>query len=111
MAWAAGPYFYKSFPSFTHAVNSGDFATAATQSHMKGLNADRQDANYALFSKAGEVLQSGADYANLYWSGVSNITMEQAEKVGTSAGIGMVASAGLGLAGLGAYKLAKWLLR
>jgi hypothetical protein len=119
MAWAAGPYFYKTFPSFTRAVNSGDFATAATQSHMKGLNADRQDANYALFSKAGEVLQSGADYANLYWSGVSNITMEQAEKAAEeyapiaakSVGIGFLGSVGVGAAGLGAYLLAKKLMR
>lgn len=103
MAWAAGPYFYKTFPSFTRAVNNGDYGTAAVQSHMQGLNADRQDANLALFQNAEEVLASGADAATLYWP----------NKVVKSAIAGGIGGLGTGIAiglGFAAYKLfSRWL--
>jgi hypothetical protein len=101
MAWAAGPYFYKSFPSFTAAVNRGDFATAAVQSHMKGLNADRQTANLQLFENANAVITKGADYAKLYWP-------DKVTEVAIAMGKGQAGALAVGV-GLGAlWALKKW---
>lgn len=69
MAWAAGPSFY--FPKFAAAVNQPvpDFFTAADESHMAGLNKDREDANHQLFVNAGNVLSAGFDPSILYYPG------------------------------------------
>jgi GH24 family phage-related lysozyme (muramidase) len=99
MAWAAGPYFYKSFPMFTKAVNSGDYVTAAVQSHMKGLNADRQIANRELFANAADVIAKGADFATLYWP---NTVVKAGVGV---AGTGIV----VGLGFLTYHLLKKWI--
>lgn len=97
MAWAAGPYFYKKFPRFTAAVNSGDFVTASRECHMAGLNADRQDAQELLFKNAASVLVKGADKTTLYWPNA----------VVVKAGVGMLGSGVAIGAGIAAYHILK----
>ncbi len=102
MAWAAGPHFSLKFPKFTKAVNSGDFQTASVECHMSDLNADRQDANTALFQNAASVLSSGAEKAILYWPG----SVGNAVRIAAKTGVGIY---GTGIAfGLG-YAVYRWL--
>lgn len=103
MAWAAGPAF--NFPAFKSAVNSivPDFRKAAQESHMKGLNADRQTANYQLFMNAADVLDQGANPDVLYWP---NSVIEGA-KTAAKVGIGFYGSGLIIGGGFLAYHLLK----
>lgn len=63
MAWAMGAAFAKKFPSFTKAVNQmvPNFEEAARQSHITGLNSDRQNADFQLFMNAARVMKENLD--------------------------------------------------
>jgi peptidoglycan hydrolase-like protein with peptidoglycan-binding domain len=53
MSWAMGPGFTGSWTQFHDAFNSGDYATAADQSHMQGVGIDmRNMANKLLLTNA-----------------------------------------------------------
>jgi GH24 family phage-related lysozyme (muramidase) len=59
MAFNLGLGGLKKFPTLIHAVNAGDWATAATKCHRMGIGEARNQATVALFLQAG-VLQAGA---------------------------------------------------
>ncbi len=59
MAFNLGLGGLKKFPTLLHAVNSGDWATAAAQCHRMGIGEARNQATAALFLQAGAT-QSGA---------------------------------------------------
>jgi GH24 family phage-related lysozyme (muramidase) len=59
MAFNLGLGGLKKFPTLLHAVDSGDWATAAAQCHRIGISEARNQATKALFLKAG-ALQTGA---------------------------------------------------
>lgn len=71
MSWAMGAGFAPGWPHFTQAVNSKDFSSAATQSHMNdstnpGL-VPRNAANVILFNNAAQVESAGGDPEVLYY--------------------------------------------
>jgi GH24 family phage-related lysozyme (muramidase) len=65
MSWAMGPAFTKTWPAFRNAFNSGDYATAAAQSNMKGVGIDMRNlANKLLLTNASK---PGIDPDHLYY--------------------------------------------
>jgi GH24 family phage-related lysozyme (muramidase) len=75
MAWAMGPGFAKSWTQFRNAFNAGDYATAAAQSHMRGVGIDMRNlANKLLLINAAAVKASGANFDHLYYiDGISQL--------------------------------------
>lgn len=68
MAWAMGPGFAKTWTQFRNAFNSGDYKTAAAQSHMQGVGIDmRNMANNLLLSNAAQVVAGKKDPDTLYY--------------------------------------------
>jgi GH24 family phage-related lysozyme (muramidase) len=67
MAWALGPAFPPKFPSFTKAVNTGDFDTARAEDSWQHENADRKAANDLLASNASGVLRGNGNLSTLFW--------------------------------------------
>lgn len=68
MAWAEGPMFAQTWPAFRNAFNTGDYATAADQSHMQGVGIDmRNAANKLLFKNAAQVVATKKDPDVLYY--------------------------------------------
>jgi GH24 family phage-related lysozyme (muramidase) len=65
MSWAMGPAFTKTWTQFRNAFNAGDYATAAAQSHMKGVGIDMRNlANKLLLTNASK---PGIDPEHLYY--------------------------------------------
>ena len=68
MVWAMGTGNLAKFGSFLQAFNSGDYVTAAAQSHMQGIGIDMRNlANKLLLLNAAAVKTLGADPATLYY--------------------------------------------
>jgi GH24 family phage-related lysozyme (muramidase) len=68
MAWAMGPAFAGTWPQFDAAFKSGDYATAAAQSHMQGVGIDMRNlANKLLLLNAAAVAHLGVDPDHLYY--------------------------------------------
>jgi peptidoglycan hydrolase-like protein with peptidoglycan-binding domain len=68
MSWAMGPSFAKSWPAFDAAFNSGDYVTAADQSHMQGVGIDMRNlANKLLLTNAAAVKAKKLNYDHLYY--------------------------------------------
>ena len=68
MIWAMGTGNLAKFGSFLRAFNSGDYVTAAAQSHMQGIGIDMRNlANKLLLLNAAAVKTLGADPATLYY--------------------------------------------
>jgi GH24 family phage-related lysozyme (muramidase) len=65
MSWAMGPSFTSTWPAFRTAFNAGDYATAADQSHMRGVGIDMRNlANKLLLENASK---AGIDPDHLYY--------------------------------------------
>jgi len=65
MSWAMGSAFAKTWTKFRNAFNSGDYAGAAAESHMKGVGIDMRNlANKLLLSNASK---PGIDPDHLYY--------------------------------------------
>jgi peptidoglycan hydrolase-like protein with peptidoglycan-binding domain len=68
MVWAEGTGNLAKFRALIQAANSGDFVTAAAQSHMQGVGIDiRNLANKLLFLNAAAVRTLSADPTVLYY--------------------------------------------
>ncbi|HEY5241745.1 MAG TPA: hypothetical protein VIJ22_09780, partial [Polyangiaceae bacterium] len=74
MAWALGAGFPTTFKNFTKAFNTGDYATAAAQSHMQGVGIDMRNlANKLLLTNASK---PGIDPDHLYYlEGLTGLAM------------------------------------
>jgi GH24 family phage-related lysozyme (muramidase) len=69
MAWAMGPGFASTWTQFRNAFNSGDFASAASQSHMRGVGIDMRNlANELLLLNAAAVKALGLNPDRLYYT-------------------------------------------
>jgi GH24 family phage-related lysozyme (muramidase) len=75
MCWAMGAGALATYKTLLTAVNSGDFATAAAQSHMQGDGIDMRNlANKLLFTNAAAIKAAGLPFDHLYYlSGLSLI--------------------------------------
>lgn len=73
MAWALGPYFSKDFPKFTAAINSGNYYTAALESHISNGTVKRNAQQALMFANAGAVVKGGLDSSKLYFPGTATI--------------------------------------
>jgi hypothetical protein len=75
MMWAMGSGALATYKTLLAAVNSGDFATAAAQSHMQGDGIDMRNlANKLLFTNAAAIKAAGLPFDHLYYlSGLSLI--------------------------------------
>jgi GH24 family phage-related lysozyme (muramidase) len=75
MCWAMGTGALATYKTLLSAVNSGDFATAAAQSHMHGDGIDMRNlANKLLFTNAAAIKAAGLPFDHLYYlSGLSLI--------------------------------------
>lgn len=67
MAWALGAAFSKGFPKFTAAVDSGNWLTAALESHISNGTISRNAANALMFTNAGAIAKGGLDPSKLYF--------------------------------------------
>lgn len=68
MMWAMGSGKLAVFKNLLGAVNSGDFATAAAQSHMQGVGIDMRNlANKLLFLNAAAAKTAGLNPDHLYY--------------------------------------------
>lgn len=81
MVWAMGTGNLATFKTFLDAVNSGDFVSAAAQSHMQGVGIDMRNlANRLLFLNGAAVRTLGADPAILYYvDGLTKLARTGAE--------------------------------
>jgi GH24 family phage-related lysozyme (muramidase) len=76
MVWAEGTGNLAKFRTFLQAINSGDYVTAAAQSHMQGVGIGMRNlANKLLFLNAAAVKTLGADPETLYYlDGLTKLT-------------------------------------
>ena len=81
MVWAMGTGNLATFRTFIQAFNSGDFVTAAANSHMQGVGIDMRNlANKLLLLNAAAVKTLGVDPAVLYYvDGLTKLAREQAD--------------------------------
>jgi GH24 family phage-related lysozyme (muramidase) len=93
MAWALGPGFGSKFPSFSKAVNAGDFESARAEDSWQHENADRKQANDLLASNANAVLKAGGSaLTTLFWP--NQFTKKQIIGGGTALIAAVTAGAG-----------------
>jgi GH24 family phage-related lysozyme (muramidase) len=68
MSWAMGTGGLASYKSLISAVNAGDYATAAAQSHMRGVGIDMRNlGNQLLWLNAAAAKSLGANPDHLYY--------------------------------------------
>jgi GH24 family phage-related lysozyme (muramidase) len=67
LAWAMGGAFAHKFPAFKRAANSGDWVTAAAESHISDGSPARNSANHWLFISAACVVADGGDFDLVNW--------------------------------------------
>ena len=68
MMWAMGSGALATYKGLLAAVNSGDFLTAAAQSHMRGDGIDMRNlANKLLFTNAAAIKAAGLPFDHLYY--------------------------------------------
>jgi GH24 family phage-related lysozyme (muramidase) len=101
MMWAMGSGALGTYKGLLAAVNSGDFLTAAAQSHMRGDGIDMRNlANKLLFTNAAAIKAAGLPFDHLYYlSGLSLIP----GTAGASVALGLLGKAlpgGLGSLGI-----------
>jgi GH24 family phage-related lysozyme (muramidase) len=83
MSWAMGPGFAKTWTGFRSAFANKDYATAAAQSHMKGVGIDmRNKANKLLLMNADTITKKNLDKDKLLYLDGLGITTAVAAGIG-----------------------------
>jgi GH24 family phage-related lysozyme (muramidase) len=111
MAWALGAAFATLYPKFTDAANSGNWRTAAVESHISNGTAARNAEQALMLANAAAVTENNLDPSVLHFPHPVSVGEAVALGAGATAAIGIgagaiwTAGAGLFLLGYGTTKL------